>query len=78
MLLQALCVILVTIGEFNVELQSGNAQFGSKSPILLAVWQMTFCMDIASVIDNHYWTDGWTDRHKDRRTEPFIDLLGRS
>ena len=28
----------VAIGEFNLELQSGNAQFGSKSTIVLAVW----------------------------------------
>ena len=28
----------VPIGEFKRELQSGNAQFGSKSTIFLAVW----------------------------------------
>ena len=28
----------VAIGEFKLELQSGNAQFGSKSTILWAVW----------------------------------------
>ena len=28
----------VAISEFKLELQSGNAQFGSKSTILLAVW----------------------------------------
>ena len=29
----------VAIGEFKLELQSGNAQFGSKSTIFRAVWQ---------------------------------------
>ena len=28
----------VTIGEFKLELQSGNAAYGSKSTIFLAVW----------------------------------------
>ena len=28
----------IPIGEFKFELQSGNAQFGSKSTIFLAVW----------------------------------------
>ena len=28
----------IAIGEFNLVIQSGNAQFGSKSMILLAVW----------------------------------------
>ena len=28
----------IAIGEFKLELQSGNAQFGSKSTIFLAVW----------------------------------------
>ena len=35
----------IAIGEFKLELQSGNAQFGSNSTILLArnfkIWQMT-------------------------------------
>ena len=29
---------LVAIGELKLELQSGNASFGSKSTICLAVW----------------------------------------
>ena len=32
----------VAIGEFKLELQSGNAQFGSKSMIFLAVWPWHF------------------------------------
>ena len=36
----------VAIGDFKLELQSGNAQFGSKSTFFLAtwfdIWQMTF------------------------------------
>ena len=36
----------VAIGEFKLELQSGNAQFGSKSTILLAVWPWNFTDDL--------------------------------
>ena len=32
----------VPIGEFKLKLQSGNAQFGSKSTIFLAVWPRNF------------------------------------
>ena len=32
----------IPIGEFKFELQSGNAQFGSKSTILWAVWPRNF------------------------------------
>ena len=35
----------IPIGEFKVELQSGNAQFGSKSTIFLAVWPRNFTDD---------------------------------
>ena len=35
----------VPIGEFKLELQSGNAQFGSKSKIFLAVWPRNFMDD---------------------------------
>ena len=34
------------IGEFKLKLQSGNAQFGSKSTILLAVWPRNFTDDV--------------------------------
>ena len=35
----------VPIGEFKLELQSGNAQFGSKSTIFLALWPRNFTDD---------------------------------
>ena len=35
----------VPIGELKLELQSGNAQFGSKSTILLALWPRNFMDD---------------------------------
>ena len=35
----------IPIGEFKFELQSGNAQFGSKSTIFLAVWPRKFMDD---------------------------------
>ena len=37
-----LCASFVAIGEFKLELQSGDAQFGSKSTIFLAVWPWNF------------------------------------
>ena len=36
----------VAIGEFKLELQSGNAQFGSKSTIFLAVWHWNLTDDL--------------------------------
>ena len=36
----------VAIGEFKLELQSGNAQFGSKSTIFLAVWPYNLTYDL--------------------------------
>ena len=35
----------IPIGEFKFELQSGNAQFGSKSTIFWAVWPINFTDD---------------------------------
>ena len=36
----------VAIGELKLELQSGNAQFGSKSTIFLAVWPCNLTYDL--------------------------------
>ena len=36
----------ITIGEFNLELQSGNAQFGSNSTICRAVWPWNLTDDL--------------------------------
>ena len=36
----------VAIGEFKLELQSGNAQFGSNSTIFLAVWPWNLTDDL--------------------------------
>ena len=36
----------VAIGEFKLELQSGNGQFGSKSTIFLAVWPRNLTDDL--------------------------------
>ena len=38
---------LVAISDFKLELQSGNAQFGSKSTIFLAVWLCNLTYDLA-------------------------------
>ena len=44
----------VPIGKFKLELQSGNAQFGSKSaifcPVCLEIWRMTLKNNRASVL----------------------------
>ena len=37
---------LIAIGEFKLELQSGNAQFGSNSPISRAVWPWNLTYDL--------------------------------
>ena len=37
----------VAISELKLELQSGNAQFGSKSTIFLAVWPCNLTYDLA-------------------------------
>ena len=36
----------IAIGEFKLELQSGNAQFGSKSAIFCPVWPWTLTDDL--------------------------------
>ena len=36
----------IAIGEFKLELQSGNAQFGSNSTIFRAVWPWNFTYDL--------------------------------
>ena len=36
----------IAIGEFKLELQSGNAQFGSKSTIFRAVWPWNLTYDL--------------------------------
>ena len=40
----------IAISEFKVELQSGNAQFGSKSSIFLVVWSWNLSDDIKKTI----------------------------
>ena len=37
----------LAIGEFKLELQSGNSQFGSKSTIFRAVWPCNLTYDLA-------------------------------
>ena len=41
-----LCVSFQIHGEFKLKLQSGNAQFGSKSAIFLAVWPWNLMDDL--------------------------------
>ena len=41
-----LCANYIAIGEFKLELQSGNAQFGSNSTIFTAVWPWNLMDDL--------------------------------
>ena len=43
---------LIAIGEFKLELQSRNAQFGSNSMIFRAVWPWNFTYELEQVISN--------------------------
>ena len=51
-----LCASVQAIGEFNLELQSGNTKFGSKSAILvlcdLEIWRITLKNNRAPVLCN--------------------------
>ena len=67
----------ITIGEFKLELQSGNAQFGSKSTIFepcdLAIWRMTLKNNRAPLLcyfklcasfRSHQWFQTWVTVRK--------------
>ena len=45
----------VAIGEFNLELQSGNAQFGSNSTIFRAVWPCNLTDDPEKTIGHLFY-----------------------
>ena len=45
----------IPIGGFKYELQSGNAQFGSKSTIFLAVWPRNFTDDPQKTIGHLFY-----------------------
>ena len=44
----------VAIGEFKLELQSGNTQFGSKSMIFRAVWLWPLTYDLDLLHGHHF------------------------
>ena len=46
---------LVAICEFKLELQSGNAQFGSKSTIFLVVWPCNLTYDLEKTIGHLFY-----------------------
>ena len=63
----------IAIGEFKLQLQSGNAQFGSKSTIYLAVWPWNLTYDLEkqqgtsskqhqalSIISSPYVNSNWS------------------
>ena len=45
----------IAIGEFKLELQSWNAQFGSKSTIFLAVWPCNLMYDLEKTIGHLFY-----------------------
>ena len=45
----------VPIGEFNLELQSGNAQFGSNSTIFRAMWPCNLTNDLEKTIGHFFY-----------------------
>ena len=46
----------VAIGDFKLELQSGNAQFGSNSTIFRAVWPCNLTHDLAKTIGHLFYS----------------------
>ena len=51
------------IGEFKLKLQSGNAQFESKSTIFLAVWPRNFTDDVSWKTIGHLFYATWSFVH---------------
>ena len=47
------------ISEFKLELESGNAQFWSKSTIFLAVWPWNLMDDQKKSFHTHWWIQIW-------------------
>ena len=45
----------IAIGEFKLELLSGNAQFGSNSTIFRAVWPWNLTDDLCASFCSHRW-----------------------
>ena len=77
----------VAIGELKLEVQSGNAQFGSKSTILepcdLEIWQMTFKNNRAPLLfyfklcasfRSHRWFQTWVTVRKRQIWVKFDDF----
>ena len=77
------------IGEFKLELQSGNAQFGSKSVIFFPawprIWQMTlennrahllYYIKLCASFQNHQWIQTVTARKRSIRVK-ISDFLSR-
>ena len=80
----------VAISEFKLELQSGNAQFGSKSTIFqpcdLAIWRMTLKNNRAPLLCyfklcasfcSHRWFQTWVTVRKHPIWVKFDDFYSR-
>ena len=80
----------ITIGEFKPKLQSGNAQFGSKSAIYcpcdLEIWRMTLKNNRASLLcffklyasfHSHWWIQPGVTVRKHRIWVKIDDFLSR-
>ena len=80
----------VAIGEFKLELQSGNAQFGSKSMIFLAVWPCNLTYDLinnrapliyyfklCASFRSHRWFQTWATVRNRPTWVKFDDFFSR-
>ena len=90
---QAICIISPSYVNSNWSYSPETVKLGCDL-CDLDLWPLTlaFCMEITSVTGNNFWKfhddtmmgtsskrcDGQMDGRTDRRTEPFIELLGRS
>ena len=81
---QALCIISSSYVNSNWSYSPETAKLGYDL-CDLDLWPLTFCMDITFVIiitpENFVMIRWWEHSQKgvtDRRTEPFIERLGRS
>ena len=53
----------IAIGEFKLELQSGNIQFGSNSMIFRAVWPWNLTYDLKKTIGHLYYATSSSMHH---------------
>ena len=68
----------VAIGDFKLELQSGNAQFGSKSTIFRAVWPWNLTYDLEKTIGHLFYATSSSMHHFIAIGEFKLELQSRN